>query len=452
MDRATISSAVDSLAVVTADPPVTRTALVLGKRLSDASRRLVGITGLAVAFAGGAAPFTESRVANAAVRLEDPAFGPAFERGGGSGARAVFASRRQPRTGEEWYDRARSLHDDERWDEAIEAFRKAMDLGYREETAAYNIACGYARKRDADRAFEWLGKAMDLGFAAHSYLDSDDDLDSLQSDPRMTDLKRKAKTRKAEKKRGDATAQLARVEALLANPGQDGSGLFAAGKRLLDMGEYDGAARAFLGAAERGHREGTSLYNAACSLARKGDKVAALDTLHRSLEAGYDDPKHLDRDDDLDAIRNEPRFEELKRLADELKLPAGNIFGGYLELGQSVDARKAAVRYRNHLKAHPGCGRAHANLGYVALRLDELEAARDAFLKAVEAGHRKPTMMYNLACSYARLGQKDAAFEWLFKAMDAGLDVRSLLENDDDLDKLRGDPRFRKAKRQAAER
>ena len=31
--------------------------------------------------------------------------------------------------------------------------------------------------------------------------------------------------------------------------------------------------------------------------------------------------------------------------------------------------------------------------------------------------------MYNLACSYARLDQKDAAFDWLFKALDAGFDA-----------------------------
>jgi hypothetical protein len=53
--------------------------------------------------------------------------------------------------------------------------------------------------------------------------------------------------------------------------------------------------------------------------------------------------------------------------------------------------------------------------------------------------------MYNLACSYARLDQKDAAFDWLFKALDAGFLETGTLRSDDDLDNLRGDSRYRKA-------
>ncbi|MGH9364381.1 MAG: TPR end-of-group domain-containing protein, partial [Thermoanaerobaculia bacterium] len=64
---------------------------------------------------------------------------------------------------------------------------------------------------------------------------------------------------------------------------------------------------------------------------------------------------------------------------------------------------------------------------------------------ALDLNYRKPTTMYNLACSYARLEQKDKAFDWLFKALDAGFESWGMLKNDDDLDALRGDPRYRKA-------
>ena len=53
--------------------------------------------------------------------------------------------------------------------------------------------------------------------------------------------------------------------------------------------------------------------------------------------------------------------------------------------------------------------------------------------------------MYNLACAYSQLDQKDDAFDWLFKAIDAGFDEASTIRRDDDLDNLRGDPRYRKA-------
>jgi len=58
--------------------------------------------------------------------------------------------------------------------------------------------------------------------------------------------------------------------------------------------------------------------------------------------------------------------------------------------------------------------------------------------------------MYNLACSFALLDQKDVAFAWLFKAIEAGLDDDgSMVRYDDDLDNLRGDPRYRQALRMA---
>jgi hypothetical protein len=53
--------------------------------------------------------------------------------------------------------------------------------------------------------------------------------------------------------------------------------------------------------------------------------------------------------------------------------------------------------------------------------------------------------MYNLACSYARLDQKDKAFDWLFRALESGFDGDGMLRSDDDLENLRGDPRYRKA-------
>jgi hypothetical protein len=55
----------------------------------------------------------------------------------------------------------------------------------------YNLACAEARQRHADKAFEWLGKAIDAGFDAKGMLRTDDDLDNLRSDPRFRDLIRR---------------------------------------------------------------------------------------------------------------------------------------------------------------------------------------------------------------------------------------------------------------------
>ena len=52
-------------------------------------------------------------------------------------------------------------------------------------------------------------------------------------------------------------------------------------------------------------------YNLACSLALMGKKEEAIQALQRSIEQGYDDFKHMKRDPDLAALRDDPRFKAL---------------------------------------------------------------------------------------------------------------------------------------------
>ena len=56
-------------------------------------------------------------------------------------------------------------------------------------------------------------------------------------------------------------------------------------------------------------------YYVACGLARAGELDLALDCLERIVEAGWYDANWLTYDQDLDALRDEPRF---KRIAKEL--------------------------------------------------------------------------------------------------------------------------------------
>lgn len=54
-----------------------------------------------------------------------------------------------------------------------------------------------------------------------------------------------------------------------------------------------------------------------------------------------------------------------------------------------------------------------------------------------------PFVHYNLACSYALLGNQTAALEELGKAVELGYDDRDYLASDPDLKTLREHPRFR---------
>ena len=52
-------------------------------------------------------------------------------------------------------------------------------------------------------------------------------------------------------------------------------------------------------------------YNLACSYSLVGAKAEGLAALERAIALGYDDLEHLEGDRDLDALRAEPRFQEL---------------------------------------------------------------------------------------------------------------------------------------------
>jgi hypothetical protein len=57
---------------------------------------------------------------------------------------------------------------------------------------------------------------------------------------------------------------------------------------------------------------------------------------------------------------------------------------------------------------------------------------------------RNPTVMYNLACTYARSGNRDSALAWLGRAGSSGAFSAEQIEKDVDFASLREDTRFRK--------
>lgn len=69
--------------------------------------------------------------------------------------------------------------------------------------------------------------------------------------------------------------------------------------------------------------------------------------------------------------------------------------------------------------------------------------AIDAYSHAIGLGHRQATCMYNVACSYSLLNDKENALFWLDRALGGGFDRVDLLREDSDLDPLRSDARFK---------
>lgn len=361
----------------------------------------------------------------------------------------VQAGRKERKHGASAYGRGMELHNDGQYDEAIAAFQQSIEDGEKVEAATYNIACGYALKGDEDRAFEWLEKAMDSGFELAKYLDHDDDLDDLRSDPRYATLRKAARAKKIDESRHEAVKYVERYERLKAANPRKGAGFYDVAMELHEVGRHDLAAQAWEASAARGHKAATSLYNVACALSMKGERARALEFLHRSLLEGFDDPGQIRKDADLDSVRGEPRYRELLKMAEDLELHRfdGDFGWGRKALRSTRHRawREAEPHFEEYTRLHPEIGRAWFNLGYARIEGDRAAEAAPAFRRALDLGYRKPTTLYNLACAYSLMDRRDEAFTYLFQALDAGFDGNGNLRGDDDLDNLRGDPRFRQA-------
>jgi tetratricopeptide (TPR) repeat protein len=112
-------------------------------------------------------------------------------------------------------------------------------------------------------------------------------------------------------------------------------------------------------------------------------------------------------------------------------------------LFQAQKWAESAKAYEALTKTAPDNGRVWYRLGLSLLSLGEYERSVPAFQKAVEI-NKRPEPMYGLASSYARLNDKEKAFEWLNKAIGAGLPAAQA-ETDANLDSLRSDARFKEA-------
>ena len=83
-----------------------------------------------------------------------------------------------------------SLHSLGKWEQAIAAFEKNVAIA-QNPSSMFNIACGYSRLKQNDKAFEWLEKALTNGAAFTVNLETDEDLANIRQDARfkkMTEL------------------------------------------------------------------------------------------------------------------------------------------------------------------------------------------------------------------------------------------------------------------------
>ena len=101
----------------------------------------------------------------------------------------------EPNNGRAWYLLGMSLHSLGKYEQAIAAFEKNVAIA-KNPSAMYNIACGYSRLKQKEKAFEWLEKALSGGAAQFVKLDSDVDLENIRADARFKKMSELADRKK----------------------------------------------------------------------------------------------------------------------------------------------------------------------------------------------------------------------------------------------------------------
>src|ERR1051325_1351127 len=364
-----------------------------------------------------------------------------------------------PRDGQEWFARAYQMHSSDRYPEAIESFKRAAELGYRKSTAMYNIACGYSLLNDKENALAWLQKALDNGFDQAGLIADDSDLDPIRSDARFKKIVaalpaeqgsrsyRKAKAYASADRLEQANLDFIRLDR---DNSADGEQWARVGSRLLMLRDLHRSVGALNRAVSLLDYKGSNaMYNLACAYSLKGDRDAGLQWLEKAVNNGFDSPEKLRNDPDINNLRSDSRFARIDKLSNTLTLSQFED-----NRDHSNDSAKymfsrerwapAIALYESFLKNEPNNGRAWFNLGYARHYSREHTKAIEAFERAISLGYHTPVATYNIACAYAMLNQKDAAFEWLDRAVKAGFDSKGDFSWDSDLENLRSDPRFRR--------
>jgi adenylate cyclase len=216
-------------------------------------------------------------------------------------ARAMEASEKaialDPDSAEARASRGLAMFISENYDEAEREFSRAIELNENLFEAYYYFGLAYSSQGEFEKAIAMYQKAMEVNpadyqspiFLAQAY----------------ASLGRKHEEMKAR------LSSLEVIQRHLEMNPHDTRALYVGANQFCNVGELekgqDMAERA-LGSDEK---EPVVLYNVACFFAMKGDNERALDLLERAVHYGWGDRAWLETDSDLDALRDEPRFQAL---------------------------------------------------------------------------------------------------------------------------------------------
>jgi TolB-like protein/cytochrome c-type biogenesis protein CcmH/NrfG len=104
--------------------------------------------------------------------------------------------------------------------------------------------------------------------------------------------------------------------------------------------------------------------------------------------------------------------------------------------------RQGVTLARRHLLANPDDVRAMYLAGGGLIDLGEREEGMALLGAAIRLSPGEPSVLYNAACIYARMGEAELSLETLERCLHDGWGNRGWISRDPDFDTLRDDPRF----------
>lgn len=227
------------------------------------------------------------------------------------------------RDGDEWYEVGLDLLRLRKIDQSIDAFNRAIALGYKNGSAMYNIACAHSLNGDIRAGMAALDKAIDEGFSGDEKLANDPDIALLRQQPGFAALRQKAEDLEMKGcchnmgRVGRILNEIAgwrdSVEhhrAMTQKYPNSGRAWFNLGFSALQARDFNSAIDAYQRTLSLGYRPGTSSYNMACAYALQGNKDAAFDWLERAKAAKFEVEDHVDHDEDLDSLHDDPRWDK----------------------------------------------------------------------------------------------------------------------------------------------
>ena len=118
----------------------------------------------------------------------------------------------------------------------------------------------------------------------------------------------------------------------------------------------------------------------------------------------------------------------------------------YEALGDKAEAnswrRRALQIIDEHLQLNPDDTRALVMGAGAATAVDDNDRAYEMAAQAMAIDPDDSGLLYNVACTYSRLGKTEEALDVLERSVDKGMGHKEWIENDPDLSALHGSPRY----------